>query len=415
MSPLHRILVLLLGTLPLAGRADSDEWFDRVEEALSWASADGSFRGRLSGTLDATGYWFEQPAPALLHTDDDSLVNAGLQLFLDAQLGARAYVFGQVRVDRGFDPADGDWEIRADEYALRIAVRRDGALNLQAGKFATVVGNWVPRHYLWQNPFITAPLPYENVTGIFDASPATTPGTLLHWANLGASSGVTDYYLAGLRLPVIWGPSYTTGAAVSGTAGAFDYAFEMKNSALSSRPNYWDTDHTDWDHPTFSGRVGYRPNLTWNLGLSASSGAYLSPYARLPAGLSRGDYRQETLALDASYAWHHWQVWAELFAVRFEIPRVGPADTLAYYVELRRKFGPHWSGAVRWNQQGYGTIPDGGGGEVKWGRDTWRIDVAPSYRFNAHILLKLQYSIQHRPLDGRDYAHTFAAQAIMRF
>lgn len=414
MTPFRRLLPLLLAALPAASRADSDEWFDRLEEALSWASADGDFRARASGTADLTGYWFEQPAPALLHTDGNSLVNPGLQVFVDAQAGARVYFFGQVRADRGFDPSDEDWEIRADEYALRVALRQDGSLNLQVGKFATVVGNWVSRHYLWQNPFINAPLPYENVTGMFDASPATTVGTLLHWANLGPFPA-TDYYLAGLRLPLVWGPSYATGAALSGTLGRVDYAVEMKNAALSSRPESWNLDDAGWDHPTFSARLGYRPDLAWNLGVSGSTGTYLSSTSWVPAGYSKNDYRQDTLALDASYAWHHWQVWAEVFAVRFEIPRVGDADTFAYYLELRRKFGTHFSAALRWNQQGYGTVPDGQGGEVKWGRDTWRIDLAPSYRFTAHFLLKLQYSLQHRPLDGRDYAGTFSAQAIVRY
>ena len=44
---------------------------------------------------------------------------------------------------------------------LRLMMTR--GLNVQAGKFATVVGNWIERYDSWNNPFITAPLPYENM------------------------------------------------------------------------------------------------------------------------------------------------------------------------------------------------------------------------------------------------------------
>lgn len=415
MNILYRFMVFAVAVLPLGSRAASDDWLDRVGETLTWSSASGTLRAKLSGTLDVTGYWFEQPAPALLHVYDDSLVNPSLQAFLDVQAGSRVYVFAQARVDHGFDPSEEEWEARLDEYALRIALRGDGALNLQAGKFATVVGNWVPRHHLWQNPFINAPLPYENVTGVFDASVAGSAANLLNWANLGSAPRLGDPYLARMRLPVIWGPSYATGAALSGSVHRFDYAFEIKNASLSSRPEYWNLDDTGWEHPTFSGRLGYRPDLAWNLGLSASAGSYLAPYTPVPSELDANDYRQITYAADVSYAWHHWQVWAELFASRFEIPRLGSADTFSYYVELRRKFGAHFSAAVRWNQQTYGPVPGASGRETKWGRDTWRIDVAPSYRFTAHFLLKLQYSVQQHPFDGRDYSHTFGAQVVLRY
>lgn len=416
MKPL-RLLSALALAWPVVAAADSDEWFDRLGDSLSWATADTQVRAKLSGTLDLEGYLFEQPAPALVYSEDDSLLVPRLQLFLDAQAGSRVYVFAQFRADRGFDPGDEEWHARFDEYAVRVAAASNGALNLQAGKFATVVGNWVPRHHLWQNPFVNAPLPYENLTGMFDAVPALTTVALLRWANLVPGSVAPHEYLAGLRLPVIWGPSYASGASVSGTLGKFDYALEIKNASLSSRPENWNLDSHGWEYPTFSGRVGWRPNVAWNLGLSGSSGTYLAPLAEamLPPAYSLNDYQQVTWGADLSYAWHHLQVWAELFAVRFENPRLGPADTFAWYVEARYKFTPQLIGALRLNQQTYGDIPDGAGGSTTWGRDTWRLDVAPSYRFTAHLMLKLQYSLQHRPIDGREYTHVFSGQLLLRF
>ena len=67
-------------------------------------------------------------------------------------------------------------QVRLDEYALRVTPWDDGRFNLQVGKFSTVVGNWVQRHHSWENPFITAPLPYENLTAISDTVGAIIGG-----------------------------------------------------------------------------------------------------------------------------------------------------------------------------------------------------------------------------------------------
>src|SRR5256885_15529884 len=147
---------------------DIDELFDRLDAALTVAAFQDNFRARLSGTIDLEFYNFEQPAPGLIDSSSDNLFNPRLTLFLDAQIGSQIYFFAQARLDRGFDPSDHGAQVRLDEYALRITPWADGRFTLQLGKFGTVVGNWVPRHLSWDNPFINAPLLYENITGISD-------------------------------------------------------------------------------------------------------------------------------------------------------------------------------------------------------------------------------------------------------
>ena len=105
----------------------------------------------------------------------------------------------------------------------------------------------------------------------------------------------------------------------------------------------------------------------------------------------------------------------EAYEARFAVPRVGDADTFSYYAEVKYKFTPQFFGAVRWNQQTFGTIEHGAGNWVKWGRDTWRIDVAPSYRFTPHLQCKLQYSLLHEAGATREYSHTVALQLTARF
>src|SRR5229473_3325865 len=109
----------------------------------------------------------------------DNLFNPRLTLFLDAQYGSQVYFFAQARLDRGFDPSDRGAQIRLDEYALRITLWDDGRCALQIGKFATVIGNWVPRHLSWENPFVDAPLVYENITPVSDKS---APASALDFA-----------------------------------------------------------------------------------------------------------------------------------------------------------------------------------------------------------------------------------------
>jgi hypothetical protein len=173
----------------------------------------------------------------------------------------------------------------------------------------------------------------------------------------------------------------------------------------------------DFDNPTFSGRVGFRPNEMWTFGFSASDGAYFRPEAMhtLPFGRDIGDYHERVLGQDIGFAWHHWQLWAEFFEARFEIPGFSDADTFAYYIEAKYKFTPQFFGAVRWNQQFFGDVTNSYGGTAPWGRDLWRADIAAGYRFTAHTQLKLQYSFQRDNYGLRDLTHMIAAQFTVRF
>jgi hypothetical protein len=407
-------LLLVLGAM--MARA-SEAFFDRVEDALTWSAFRGEIRARLSGTLDVEGYAVQLPAPGVIHSPDHTLFNPRLSVFLDAQAGSRVYAFAQARADRGFDPGAENFQVRVDEYALRVTPWSDGRFTVQLGKFASVVGNWMTRHGSWSNPFITAPLPYENLTGVWDTEAVLSSRTLLRWSHVrpGLPAAITAAEKV-LRLPIIWGPAYSTGVAVAGDLGRFRYALEAKHASLSSRPEAWSRISDTWSHPTLAGRLGYRPNAAWDLGVSASGGTYLRPFAQptLAPGHGRGDYRELVLGQDICFAWHHWQIWTEVFAARFEIPRVGDADTVAYYAEAKYRFTPQFSGALRWNQQLYSTIPDRAG-PVRWGQEVWRVDLAPAFRLSARAQLKLQYSVQHGDSGERDYTRTLAAQLTLRF
>jgi hypothetical protein len=134
---------------------------------------------------------------------------------------------------------------------------------------------------------------------------------------------------------------------VSGALAKFRYAAELKNAPLSSRPRSWTLAEKWWTYPSVAARLAYLPNAMWTLGFSASTGSYLRPSAvrTLAPGFGRGDYREILFGQDVGFAWHHWQVWAELYATRFEFPRVGDADLVAGYVEAKYKFTPQFFGS----------------------------------------------------------------------
>ena len=297
-----------------------------MAEHLTWNSRDGGLRARFSGTVDLEGYDTQLPAPGVLQTDESNLGNARVTTFLDAQLGPRIYAFAQARADGGFDPGAADFRLRFDEYAIRFTPGNESGPTFQIGKFPVMVGNWIPRHLSWANPFVTAPLPYEHLTGIWDIAAARSSGVLLSWSHVRSGfplSGTAEE--KSLRVPILWGPAYASGVAVAGAHGRLRYALELKHASLSSRPDAWSHPRGAWAHPTVNGRLGWRPNPTWDFGLSASVGSYLRPFAgpTVAPGQGLGDYRQIVVGHDASFAWHHLQIWAEIYAARFEVPPSG--------------------------------------------------------------------------------------------
>src|SRR6266849_5366976 len=127
-----------------ASAFEIDDFFDRLDSALTIAALHDNLRAHLSGTIDLEVYHFEQPAPGLIDSKIDNLFNPRLSLFVDAQFGKQIYFFAQSRLDRRFDPSNHGAAVRLDEYALRLTPWEDGRCSLQIGKVATVVGNYGP-------------------------------------------------------------------------------------------------------------------------------------------------------------------------------------------------------------------------------------------------------------------------------
>jgi len=120
------------------------------------------------------------------------------------------------------------------------------------------------------------------------------------------------------------------------------------------------------------------------------------------------------LGQDISYAWRHLQIFAEIFEARFEVPTVGNADTLSYYIEGKYKVTTQLFAAARWNQQFYATVP-AGGSQQPWGNDIWRVDAALGYRFTSYLQAKIQYSFSHQDADLQQGEQLVAGQFTIKF
>ncbi|PWU10381.1 MAG: hypothetical protein C5B50_25625 [Verrucomicrobia bacterium] len=398
----------LFAVILLSNHCPAQPFLDNLQDNLKLQTKDGFIRSDLTVLLDLEGYYVDQRPPGLLY-EDESFINYRASFFIDAHIGPHFYSLIQARVDRGFDPGSQDLDARLDEYLLRWTPTDDSRLNIQFGKFATAVGGWVQRHDSWQNPLITAPLPYENPTIVSYDDVPTSPADFLYRRSYPDDK---DSWI-----PVIWGPVYATGGSIFGSIGKMDYAFEVKNAAISSHPDAWDVDQNYWRYPTFSARIGFRPSPAWNHGLSFSDGAYMThdAAAQLPAGKNIGDYRQLTLDYDVSYAFRKWELWAELFLNRFQVPNVGDADLGAYYIEAKYKITAGLYAAARWNQEIFGTVHDGSGGWEAWDHDMFRADAALGYRFTRHLQTKLQYSFGHRNGSLQQGEQLVAAQVTAKF
>lgn len=388
--------------------ASAQEFLDALDEKLAYRSAGGAVQADLSVVVDLTLFAAEPPAPGLLFTDSDFFLAPRVSAFLDVQLGDRVILHGQMRADRGFDPgAESGGDVRMDEYFLQFRASDATEVNLRAGKYATVFGSWAPRSLAWDNPLITAPSAYDILIPITDlAAPASL-------ASFAARRDVAANKAG--WVPIIWGPSYATGAAVLGRINALDYALEVKNVALSSPPEAWDgIDYGFPTRPTVTARLGFQPAPEWTLGSSFSRGPYMqeSAQASLPTGTSVDDFSQTTWGLDAGYAHRSWLIWSELIHATFDVPRVGKVDVFSGYIEAKYKINSQFWTAMRMNQSWFGDIP---GLETSWDRNTSGVDLGLGYRSSTHIEAKLQYSFTHQQGPDNEGNHLFAAQVVVRF
>lgn len=412
-----RQLLITCPTLALLGFLQAKEGNDLLFRAFqAEASAQNSpWQWELGGQLDTTFWSTGNPASALAGNHGQTL-DPRLALTLDIQHNTHWLFHATARADQGFDPAFGSGlEVRLDETFLRYSAF-DNSLNFQIGKFATVFGSWVNQHSFFDDPFLTAPLPYSQIIGLAVANPnALTPNALTQRAQ--ASSSIIYSTPKRLWASSIWGASYGSGVSLSGNRSGFEYALEIKNFGLTRRAEEWDQGLEGFENPTFTGRIGYRPNAGLAYGISASRGPYLEPDAErfLPNGMDIGDLPYTTLGIDFSWSHHNLIFSGEAIGSQYETLATGDLRSLTYYSQLRWKFFPGLSLAGRWGQTFNNEARGQSGETVEWSPNLWRASASLGWRASPDLLFKGEYnytSIDDSRVDGQ---HLFGLGASYRF
>jgi len=402
----RRLAIGAIGCAALGSLSARGDALERLDDALDFRTTDGAARATVSLFADVTTYVPDAPPPTLLFSDDDVFLAPRLSALLDANIGAHVAFRAQANVDRGFDPGEArHGDARLDEYALIVDARGDGKVVLELGKLATRFGAFRDEHFARDNPLITAPLIYEDVVPINDRA---APASIAAFTARRNSRDLHDAWV-----PIVWGPSYATGAALLARSDSLELAVEIKNRALSSRPATWADGTLDFDAPTLTGRIAWHPGFAWTLGGSASRGAYLQDEAQptLPAGKHVDDYDQTTFGGDARFERHGLAIATEIVHAAFDVPGIGTVSVMSGYIEAKQKLGPQLWLAARWNQ----SASDGGPpGDDEWDRAVRRLDVGLGYRFDRRVAAKLQYSFVDQAGRDTNGDHLLAAQLTMQ-
>lgn len=398
--------LVLFSMIALSARAQEPlDWVEKLGDVpLTLRTPHRWITVAYTGTLELEGYIIDTRAPGLIF-DNDSFFNFRNRNMVTLSVGEHISIFVEERNDRRFDPSDRPVRAGFEQYFIRWTPFDQPWINLQAGKFPTPVGNFVPRHDAFDRALIRDPLPYDFMTGVSDATVVPGVTAVLNRRNLPDNK-------AGW-VPMIWGPVYHTGAEVFGTAGQLDYAFALTDAPLSARPGQWDLDCDTDDKWNYSGRIGFSPLIGLKLGASYAIGPYLT---RTPATAPFKNNQQETFGFDAAYSFGHWQFWSEFFATSWEVPNISEElRAYSYYIEGRYKFTPGFYGSLRWGQIFFNEIADAGGNPTRWDRDAWRVECGIGYFFARNLVGKLQYEHNHQNGRLQQGANMVTLQLALRW
>lgn len=390
------LLALVVALLSLTRAAADDDGFLGLQNLdLGVESESGDFSLQISGLLDLEGYVVDEESPGLL-LSDHAFINPRLTLFLDVQYGEHWSLFSQVRADRGLDPDDHTAQVRPDEYFVRYSTgAEEWSTSVQVGKFATPLGNFVPRHDSFHNPLVRAPLPYDHMTSVGDKSAPPRNQVQINRRELEDRKE--------LWVPVLWGPVYHTGGMAFARWGEVDARVAVTNSAPSERPEEWTWQDGDIRNLAWSARVGWRAFPGFGVGLNWARG----PYYRAEAedslrGADRSDFDQKLVGVDLEYKVGAWEFFAEVFASEWEAPGIeGNLRALAYYVESKFTITPRAHVAARWNQIFFNALDGADGRPTEWDRAAWRAELGAGYLLDSNLLGKLQFE-HNEHVGGRE-------------
>ncbi|MBV8880258.1 MAG: hypothetical protein JO332_09860 [Planctomycetaceae bacterium] len=399
-----------------AGAFDWARALDDLDLSVGW----GDFSAELTGELELDLLVFGKESPGTTLEDPVLRSNhykrtriedgpeglARFSLFLDG--GFQDWLTYEVegRVDRG-EPAESGEAVgaRLEQYWVRASAPEWTHFNLELGKFAAPVGNFIPRSSARKNPLTTWPLIYDQNTTFMKK--VDTPAAVLGRRD---RPDVKDW-----RVP-IYRELYGVGGMVFGTWKDLTVSVAVMNTAPGSWVFQWPLHAGDFRDPNCYLHLGYAIDASWTVGASLSRGPYDRRDAGgIPAGRNTGDFPQTLAGADLSYALGDLQLFAEAYWTRFKAPLIDDLDLWSWYVEAKYTILPGLFSAVRLAQMVFGEIDDAAGVPHQWDRNLVRVEFGGGYFFTRNLFTKATMQLNYT-MGGREpHDHLFMLQAGLTF
>lgn len=394
------IAAILLALAPAAvqdeGEQDLFEWARKLDELdLTWRW--GEFQFEFSGLQDLEAFFFGDEAPGIAtedpalrdgdyesdHWSDSPEFLARTALFLDVYFRDWLQASTELKL-MGTTGAEGDVAVLFEQYWIRAKAAEE--LNVQLGKFAAPIGNFIPRSSSRKNPLTTWPLVYDLPTSL------RGPGDSENWLRIHRDDPDVKNWIV-----PIWREVYGTGAMIFGSHGDLSWQVAVQNGAPGMLMEDWDGEAFDPDFFSIYLHASYQLDITTQVGASWSRGPYAKQrYAGGAPGMSDvpnvEQFNQTTAGVDASYSLGHLEVFLEAMWSRFESQDMQNLNLWTYYVEGKYTILPGLWAAARFAQMFFGEIDDGAG-DFGWDRDVTRVEVGGGYLFTDNFFVKATFQV----------------------
>ena len=370
-----------------------------AERAAETSPADKSWGGVHLGKVNLSG----EGGVALFHTGDKGqFPNAEFRideakLFVEAPIWGRVYFFSEINLAQRENAEDLD--LRVGEFYLDIEnlfglEQYDRLLNLRLGRLDVPFGEEYQTRDAIDNPLI--------------------------------SHSLVDF----------WGVD--EGAEIYGTLGKFSYVLAVQNGGTPVARDFT-------GDKAVVGRVAFEPNRWLHLSVSGMRTGALDAqddalselwfgggWFRSIGGPGTTRFHANLVEGDVAVRWAQGQLKAFGGAIGYDDndPAKSNARTMYFYaLELRQQLARKLYAAARFSQifadKGYPLAGNGNLGSYFFNysptaltTELWRLSFGLGYRFNEHLLIKTEYSLERgRTLGGdrRDQEDLLAAEASFKF
>lgn len=280
------------------------------------------------------------------------------------------------------------WEPEGKDYSLQL------------GRFMNPFGFYPNRTLAINNVFTAAPLAYGYFVNISDKRG--------FWTKAGDFG---TYTRSDVGQSTVYFGGYTTG--LGGTFSLIPDKLTLDLALTNSAPSSPE-DYTNLRNIAGISRVGFKPSISWDLGLSLSHGSFMQRdpvNSALRARKPLENYTQSLAGIDFVYQFLYFEIVSEVILSHWRVPRFqnglftfqngNPVQynitNIGSYIDFKYE-PPFLTGsylAIRAENMLFIETDDPVTGEsFSWDDDVTRLTIAAGYKISRSILGKVSYSDQ---------------------